>query len=112
MQKLKFIFLLLLITALCFITAPKSRGGDNTQYAMQLTEVSASTGEIIGTTDLSLQTEAQLKADAASTSSSSITVLIGTGSTDPGDPVTDIQIVGIGGVAYGNLNICRPPEEE
>lgn len=111
MKNLKTFFMLFLLATVCFVTVPTGRGGDNTTYSMQFTEVSASTGEFLGTSDLNLLTESQLKALAASESSTSVTVLIGTGSATPNDPVTDIQIVGIAGEAYGNITQCPPPEE-
>jgi len=79
-------------------------------YSFDMTKLNASTGEVLYTAQTMLETEAQLKADAASESENGVAVLIG---TDPGSTgvVTDIQIVGIGGVAFGNIVPACPEEK-
>ncbi len=103
------VVLVLVAVTVFIVSKPEKR--DANLYAFYGTVINASNGEFQYTGALALANEKDLKSAAASASNNGTAILIGNGSGDPGEPITDIQIVGIGGVAYGNITEC-PREEE
>jgi hypothetical protein len=112
MKKLRWIFTLAVLAVAGFVVINTQRSHAQGQYYFfYATVVNASNGQFQYTGALAAATEKQLKSQAAAARTGGTAILIGNGSGDPGEPITDIQIVGIGGVAYGDLQFCPPPEE-
>ncbi len=113
-KTLSLIFVLFVLTvvgaAVLMTSQPKMRKNADLLYAMDMTKINAANGAVISHGAIVLETEAQLKTDAENESSSTVTVLIGTSSHQNG-PVDNIQLVGVGGVAFGNI-VPDCPEEE
>jgi hypothetical protein len=112
MKTFRLLFTLAVLLVAGLITIPPQRGhAQGMYYAFYASVINASNGEFQYTGALAVATEKQLKSQAAAASTNGTAILIGNGSGDPGEPITDIQIVGIGGVAYGDITQCPPPEE-
>jgi hypothetical protein len=112
MKKLRLIFTLCVVVAAGMATIPQRSHAQLNLYFFDISQVDASNGQFLGTSALAGATEKQLKTAAANASTNGVAVLIGSGSTGPTDPVKDIQIVGIGGVAYGDITTCAESPEE
>jgi hypothetical protein len=112
MKKLRWIFTLAVLVIAGFVAINTQRSRAQGQYySFYASVIDASDGTFLYTGALAIATEKQLKSQAAAASTSGTAILIGSGSGDPGEPITDIQIVGIGGKAYGDIQFCPPPEE-
>jgi hypothetical protein len=112
MKTFRFAIAVAVLAGAGFVTLSTQRSHAQGQYYFFYASViNASNGEFQYTGALAAATEKQLKSQAAAASTGGTAILIGNGSGAIDEPITDIQIVGIGGKAYGEIQFCPPPEE-
>jgi hypothetical protein len=111
MKTFKLLFTLAVLVVAGFVTVPQRSHAQLDLYFMQMSKINGSTGELIYTGDMAGATEKQLKGYARSENLDGTVALIGNGAATPNDPITDIQIVGVGGKSYGDIQFCPPLEE-
>ncbi|HEV7642653.1 MAG TPA: hypothetical protein VGO50_01810 [Pyrinomonadaceae bacterium] len=110
MKKLRWIFTFAMLATAGFVAISTQRSHAQGYFAFYASVINASNGEFQYTGALAADTEKNLKSAAAAASTNGTAILIGNGSGAIDEPITDIQIVGIGGKAYGEIQFC-PPEE-
>jgi hypothetical protein len=112
MKTFRFAVALAVLAVAGFVTLSTQRShAQGMYYAFYGSVINASNGEFQYTGALAIASEKDLKSAAASASTGGTAILIGNGSGAVDEPITDIQIVGIGGKAYGEIQFCPPPEE-